>query len=354
MLEHRCYCVVKHSAPLQCLVQKVPEPKGAEVLIKMTAAGVCHSDIHLWEGVYDLGSGNKMTLSDRGIALPLTMGHEIAGEVVKAGPDAKGVKTGMSCVVHPWLGCGECATCRRDEENYCAVKTRSIGVFLPGGYAEYVLVPHERYCVDIGKLDPAEVAPLACSGVTTYSALKKLGDRIKSEPVVLMGAGGLGHMALAMLKAMGGKGAIVVDIDAGKREAALAAGALAVVDGAAKDAAQQIIKATNGGAHGVVDLVGAGSTLSLAVASATKGADIVVVGLYGGELKLPSVYFPLRALGIRGSYVGNLQELKELVALAQKGTLKPVKITRRKLPEANAALMDLKAGKVVGRAVLVP
>ena len=120
---------------LQRMENETPEPKGAEVLIKMTAAGVCHSDIHIWEGVYDLGSGNKMTLKDRGITLPLTMGHEIAGTVVKAGPDAN-VKPGTSVVVYPWLGCGECPTCKRGDENLCTVKTRSMGVFMAGGYAE--------------------------------------------------------------------------------------------------------------------------------------------------------------------------------------------------------------------------
>ena len=89
-MTHACYCVTKHNAPLERMDCPTPEPQGAEVLIRMTAAGVCHSDIHIWEGVYDLGSGNKMTLKDRGVALPLTMGHEISGEVVKAGPDAKG------------------------------------------------------------------------------------------------------------------------------------------------------------------------------------------------------------------------------------------------------------------------
>ena len=227
-------------------------------------------------------------------------------------------------------------------------------MFQPGGYAEFVLVPAARYCVELGKLDPAEAAPLACSGVTTYSALKKFGDKIKHEPVVIMGAGGLGHMALSVLKAMGGKGAIVVDIDAGKRAAAMDAGALSVIDGSANDAAQQIIAATGGGAACVLDLVGATTTIGLAIGSVRKGGDIVVVGLYGGELKLPAVYLPLRAMGLRGSYVGNLQDLKELVALAQKGTLKPIKVTRRKLSEANAAVHDLKAGKVVGRVVLVP
>lgn len=353
-MTHACYCVTEHNAPLQRMDCVTPEPKGAEVLVRMTAAGVCHSDIHIWEGVYDLGSGNKMTLKDRGVALPLTMGHEISGEVVKAGPDAKAVMTGMSCVVYPWLGCGECSTCKRGEENLCAVKTQSMGVFVPGGYAEYVLVPHERYCVGLGKLDPAESAPLACSGVTTYSALKKFGTKIKEEAVVVMGAGGLGHMALTVLRAMGGKGAIVVDIDEAKRKAAMEAGALAAIDGAASDASQQIIKATGGGACCVLDLVGSSSTINLAVSSIKKGGEIVLVGLYGGELKLPLVYFPLRGMGIRGSYVGSLPELKELVALAQKGTLKPIKVTRRKLQDASAALRDLKAGKVVGRIVLVP
>jgi len=353
-MTHACYCVTKHNQPLERIECPTPEPKGAEVLLRMTAAGVCHSDIHIWEGVYDLGSGNKMTLKDRGVTLPLTMGHEISGEVVKIGPDVKAVAPGMAAVVYPWLGCGECPTCRRGEENLCAVKTRSMGVFTPGGYAEYVLVPHERYCVDLGALDPAETAPLACSGVTTYSALKKFGAKIKGEPVVIMGAGGLGHMALRVLRAIGGQGAIVVDIDAGKRQAALEAGALAAIDGSAGDAAQQISKATGGGATSVLDLVGSGATINLGIAGLRKGGEIVVVGLYGGELKLPIVYLPLRGMGLRGSYVGSLPELKELVGLAQKGTLKPIKVTRQKLSEASAALSALKAGKVVGRVVLVP
>jgi D-arabinose 1-dehydrogenase-like Zn-dependent alcohol dehydrogenase len=353
-MTHACYCVTKHNAPLERMECPTPEPKGAEVLIRMTAAGVCHSDIHIWEGVYDLGGGNRMTLKDRGVTLPLTMGHEISGEVVKVGPDAKAIEPGANCVVYPWLGCGECATCRRGEENLCAVKARSMGVFMPGGYAEYVLVPHERYCIDLGRLDPAEAAPLACSGVTTYSALKKFGAKIKDEPVVIMGAGGLGHMALSVLQAIAGKGAIVVDIDAGKRQAAMAAGALAAIDGAAPDAAQQISKATGGGATSVLDLVGSTATLGLGVASLRKGGEVVVVGLYGGELKLPIVYLPLRGMGLRGSYVGSLPELKELVGLAQKGTLKPIKVTRQKLSQASAALGALKAGEVVGRIVLVP
>lgn len=352
-MTQRCYCVTAHNEPLKLFRQPIPEPTGTQVLVRITAAGVCHSDLHIWEGHYDLGGGNRITLKDRGIALPLTMGHEIAGEIVKAGPDAGGVRIGQPVVAFPWLGCGECPTCRRGDENLC-LKARSLGVFQSGGYQEYLLLPHPRYAVDITGLDPAEAAPLACSGVTTFSALKKFGPVLKEQPLVIMGGGGLGHMALAMVRAMGGHGAIVVDIDPAKREAALAAGAVGAIDGAAADAAQQLIAATGGGVRMVLDLVGAPSTVNLAIASATRGTEIVVVGLFGGELTIPIPFFPLRPLAIRGSYVGNLAELQELVAFAREGRLKPVTVTRRPLDEVNDALLALRAGKVVGRVVLTP
>ena len=352
MTAHRCYCVTAHNKPLELVTGPALEPKGREVLVRITGAGVCHSDIHIWEGMYDLGGGKKLELKDRGIKLPLTMGHEIAGEIIKAGPDAKTAKIGAKVVVYPWLGCGVCPTCQRGDENIC-LKGRSLGVFMAGGYASHVIVPDAKYCVDIGKLDAAEAAPLACSGVTTYSALKKFGTKIKDTEVVIIGAGGLGRMALSMLKAMGGKGAVIVDIDDAKREAALKAGALSVIDSGAADAAAQITKAT-GGALLFLDLVGSASTLNLAIAAATRGSEIVVVGLYGGEVTIPVPFFPLRPLAIRGSYVGNLAELHELVALAQSGKLALVPVTRRPLDDANAALMALRGGKVDGRIVLVP
>jgi propanol-preferring alcohol dehydrogenase len=352
-MSQRCYCLTSHHGPLEMREGPVPEPKDGEVLVRVTGAGVCHSDIHIWEGYYDLGGGKKIALKDRGIALPVTMGHEIAGEIVKAGPKAKGAKIGTTVVVYPWIGCGECGVCKAGEENIC-LKARSLGVFLPGGYARYVIVPDARYCIDIAGLDAAEAAPLACSGVTTYSALKKFGARIAHEPVVIVGGGGLGHMALKILAAMGGKGAIVVDIDKGKREAAVAAGAIKAIDGGAGDAAKQIVAATGGGPRMVLDLVGAASTVNLALAAATRGTEIVVVGLYGGEITVSVPLFPLRPIAIRGSYVGNLAELTEIVGLARSGKLKLVKVMRRPLDEANAALTDLKNGKVVGRVVLVP
>jgi D-arabinose 1-dehydrogenase-like Zn-dependent alcohol dehydrogenase len=353
MSTQRCYCLTNHHGALEMREGPIPVPKDGEVLVKVTGAGVCHSDLHIWEGFYDLGGGKKIELKDRGIALPMTLGHEIAGEIVKAGPHAKGVKIGASVVVYPWIGCGTCAVCKSGDENIC-LKARSLGVFTDGGYARYVIVPDAKYCIDIAGLDAPEAAPLACSGVTTYSAIKKFGSRIHHEPIVIMGAGGLGHMALKILSAMGGQGSIMVDIDKSKRDAAVAAGALKAIDGSAPDAAKQIIDATGGGARMILDLVGAASTVNLAIATATRGTEIVVVGLYGGEINVSVPLFPLRPLAIRGSYVGNLAELTEIVGLAKSGKLKLVPVQRRPLDEANAALMDLKDGKIIGRVVLVP
>lgn len=352
----RCYCVLHHGQDLALVEKTTPEPQGTEVLLKVKAAGVCHTDLHLWEGHYDMGGGKKLTLAERGIKPPLTLSHEIVGEVVALGPQAQAiaaVNLGQVTLVHPWIGCGECPACQRGEENIC-IKSQALGVVKPGGFAEYVLVPHPRYLLDIGSLEPSQAAPLACAGVTTYSALKKLGNRIETDPVVIIGAGGLGLMAIEVLKALGGRGAIVVDIDPVKREAALAAGAVQVIDARAADAVQQIQQATGGGARAVLDLVGATPTVGLAVASAARGGHIVICGLMGGDLTLALPVIPMRPLTIQGSYVGTLQELHELVDLVQRTGMKPIPVNTRPMAQANAAMQDLHHGRVVGRTVLVP
>ncbi len=348
-----CYCVINHGEPLERVEKPMPQPSGTEVLVRVRAAGVCHTDLHLWEGHYDMGGGKKLLLSERGIKPPLTLSHEVAGEVVCGGEAAGALSAGQRVLVHPWIGCGECAACQRGEENIC-VKPQALGVARPGGFAEYLIVPHPRYLVDITGLDEAEAAPLACAGVTTYSALKKFGKRIHEGPLVIIGAGGLGLMAIQVLKALGGQGAIVVDVDAAKRGAALAAGAIAAIDARATDAAQQIIQATGGGARAVLDLVGATPTVTLALAASARGGHIVVCGLMGGDITLSLPMIPMRPLTLQGSYVGTLEELRELVALVRQGGLRPIPVTRRPLCEANAALQDLHHGKVVGRTILVP
>jgi D-arabinose 1-dehydrogenase-like Zn-dependent alcohol dehydrogenase len=287
------------------------------------------------------------------VSLPFTMGHEIAGEVVSLGPQASGVAPGGKYLAFPWIGCGECPTCQSGHEHLC-LKPRFLGIFRPGGYGDHLLVPHPRYLVPLGDLTPAEAAPYACSGVTTFGALRKLGDLIERQPIVIIGAGGLGLMCLSLLHAMGGKGAVVLDINAAKRRAALEAGALAAVDGGAADAARQVAAAIGGPVMGVIDYVGASGTARLGFDLLAKGGKLVIVGLFGGELTLPLPPIPMRAVTIQGSYVGSLQELKDLMALVNRAKVAHIPITPRPQFEADAALQDLRAGKAVGRYVLVP
>jgi D-arabinose 1-dehydrogenase-like Zn-dependent alcohol dehydrogenase len=343
-----CVC----GEPLQCNEAPTPEPKGSEVLLKVLAAGVCHSDIHLADGWFDLGGGKRMSLQDRGMKLPVTLGHENVGEVIAVGPDAKGVKIGQKMLADPWIGCGKCPACLRNEDNLCTAM-RSLGVFSNGGYATHMMVPHPRYLFDIGDMAPERAAPLACSGVTTYGALKKVAT-LKSEPTVIIGAGGLGLMCLALHQKMGGHSAIVVDIDPAKRDAAKKAGAKAVVDGKAADAVDQIKALTNGGAWGVVDLVGSSQSARMGYDSLAKGGKYVIVGLYGGDITLSLPPIAMRALTIQGSYVGSVPEMAELMALIKRTGLPDVPVATRPLSQVNAAMDDLRAGKIVGRVVLQP
>jgi D-arabinose 1-dehydrogenase-like Zn-dependent alcohol dehydrogenase len=354
----KSYDVAECGAPLKLFERPTPQPTGSEVLLRVLAAGICHSDIHIWEGHYDLGGGKKLKLTERGVKLPLTMGHETVGEVVALGPDVPtsgtgGVKSGDKRLVFPWLGCGSCAVCRRGEEQLC-LAPRFLGVFRNGGYADHIMVPHARYLLGIGDLKPAEAAPYACSGLTAYGALKRIGPVLKDEPVVVIGAGGLGLMCLGLLKAMGGKGAIVVDTDPAKREAALKAGAVAAIDGAAPDALKQLSAAAPNGVWSVIDFVGATATAKLATDSLTKGGKLVIVGLFGGDITLPLPFIPMRAMTIQGSYVGSLAEAKELLELVKRTRPPAIPITTHPLDSADAMLQALRAGRVIGRAVLTP
>ena len=353
----KSFQVTDFNAPLKEVDAPTPQPSGTQVLIKVKAAGVCHSDLHIWEGGYDLGHGRKpLSLKDRGVSLPRTMGHETSGEVIAFGPDANAVagdlKIGDIALVYPWLGCGICETCLAGEENMC-LKPNSLGVYCDGGYADHMTVPHPKYLLNLKGLDPVTAAPYACSGVTTYSALKKV-EADLNTPIVIFGAGGLGLMALSLLKAMGGKGAIVVDIDARKREAAERAGALATVDGGAPDALEQLAKKAGGPIRAVIDLVGNAKTAQLGFDCLTKGGKLVIVGLFGGGATWALPLIPIKAITIQGSYVGNLRETRELLELVRAKKVAPIPVTPMPLARANEALVDLQKGKLVGRAVLTP
>ena len=348
----RAWAVVENGKPLQQIELPTPEPKGTEVLLEVTHCGVCHSDLHIWEGYYDIGGGQKMSQVDRGVTLPLAMGHEIVGRVVKLGPDAKGVKPGDIRIVFPWLGCGTCEKCRAEEDNMCVVAARSLGVYQNGGYGSHVVAPHPRHLVDPGTLDPAVAATYACSGITVYSAIKKAMPLPPNEAIVLVGAGGLGLNAVAVLKALKHQNIISVDVSADKRAAALKAGAHKAVDGSGEDVAKRIIEAAGGPVLAVIDLVNGTATARFAFGALRKGGKLIQVGLFGGELMLPLPIMAIRALTVQGSYVGNPKELRELVKLAQDGTLPALPVTTVPQSQANDALMRLRDGKVTGRLIL--
>ena len=228
------------------------------------------------------------------------------------------MKVGDLRIVFPWLGCGTCEKCLAEEDNMCLVP-RSLGVYANGGYGTHVIAPHPRHLVDPGTLDPAVAATYACSGITVYSAIRKAMPIPPDEAIVVVGAGGLGLNAIAVLCAMRHQNIVVVDISAEKREAALKAGAHKVVDGSGDGVTKRIIDAAGGPVLAVIDLVNGTQTARFAFDALRKGGKLVQVGLFGGELTLPLPLMAIRALTVQGSYVGNPKELRELVKLAQDG-----------------------------------
>jgi alcohol dehydrogenase, propanol-preferring len=338
---------------LQQQADELPAPSGAEVTVRVSHCGMCHSDLHVQAGGFDMGGGKLSSMEKAGARLPLTMGHEICGEVVETGPEAQGVTVGDRVVVYPWLGCGACATCRRGDEHLCPRASRSLGVQLPGGYADLVRVPHARYLVPIGRLEPARAATFACAGITALGAIRQLDELAADDHVAIIGCGGVGMMAVALYSALGRGRIVAIDPDPAKRAAALAHGASLAFDPQAPDAAKAIGKACAFNIAGALDFVGAEATSALAVNLVRRRGQVVIVGLFGGEFRLPLPAFALRSLRISGSYVGSLNDLHELVALAQRTELPQVPLDLRPLSQVNEALADLAGGRVVGRVVLL-
>jgi len=341
------YQIIEHGKPLQKVVFETPKPQGSEVLVRITRAGVCHSDLHIWDGYFDLGGGRRFYVKERGCIPPFTLGHEPFGVVEALGPRAKGVKVGQKKLVYPWIGCGKCAVCKAGQDNYCVSGTRFLGVNRPGAYSTHVLVPDPKYLVDATGIDEAYAATLACSGLTAYSAAAKLPPLGTQDRVAVLGCGGLGLIGISVLRAKGVKHIVGCDIDDAKLAAAAKQGAKQTVNTRAADAAQNLQ-----GIAAAIDFVGSPATAALGIGALRKGGRYVICGLYGGELVHPLPPIAQRAIAIVGSYVGNLQELKEVVALARKGKIKPAPVETRPADEANRALEDLKAGRVVGRVVL--
>ena len=344
------YQLTRFGGALERVESPPPEPAGTEVLLRTKTCGVCHSDLHLQDGFFDMGGGRRLDLS-KGRTLPLTLGHEIAGVAAALGPDAEGVDVGARYVAYPWIGCGACGTCESGQEHLCA-QPRALGVTRAGGFSDHVLVPHPRYLFDVGDLPLTLACTYACSGLTAFGAVRKVRARVDGRPLVIVGLGGVGFAALRLAQALTDASVIIVaDVDDATLEAGAEAGA-EVVDARAPDAARQIRRATGGGAAAAIDFVGSESSASLGLGVLATGGLLVVVGLFGGELRASLPLWPLRSLTVQGSYVGSLSEMRELMQLAGTGRAPAIPIEPRPFDRAQAALDDLRAGRAVGRIVL--
>jgi alcohol dehydrogenase/propanol-preferring alcohol dehydrogenase len=352
-MEMVSYQVEQFGQPLARVLRAVPQPAGTEVVLKVGSCGVCHSDVHLHDGFFDLGGGNRLEMA-RAVQPPRTLGHEIAGTVVALGPQAEGVQAGERRVAFPWIGCGTCALCAAGKEHLCPAG-RNLGVTRDGGFATHVVVPHPRYLVDYAPLPQEQACTYACSGLTAYSALKKIGSLAAGEALLVVGAGGVGLSGVRLARHLFEAANIVVaEVDAGKWDLARAAGANEVIDPNADGALRSLTKATGGGVAAAVDFVGAGASFAFGLGALRKEGRLVAVGLMGGATPIVPAMLSFKAVSIVGSYVGSLQELQELMAIARRGVLPALPVTPRPLEDATATLDELRAGHVRGRNVLRP
>ena len=336
--------LVKFDAPLCETIVETPKPVGKEVLVRIERCGLCHSDLHIQDGYADLGGGKRLDTT-RGMTLPFTLGHEIAGVVEEVGGEVSKQLIGAKKAVFPWIGCGQCRDCLNGDENLC-LKQRFLGVSIDGGFASHVLVPDAKYLLDYDPL------PVKCSGVTAYGALKRLVDRPRQRNLLLIGLGGVGMMGLSFAQAMFKQTISVADLNPAAREAALQNGAAVAYDPAEPEIARRIVKETDGGFDEIVDFAGNEKSMAFAVSVVARGGKIVVSGLMGGNFSLPMVQWIYKRMTIEGFMVGTLAEAHELMALARAGKIKPTPMKEEPMGDVQNWIDALRAGKVVGRIVL--
>ncbi|QMU70956.1 NAD(P)-dependent alcohol dehydrogenase [Streptacidiphilus sp. P02-A3a] len=324
-----------------------PEPGPGQVLLKVTAAGVCHSDIAVmsWPG------------ENFPYPLPLTLGHEGAGTVAALGAGVTGISLGESVAVYgPW-GCGNCVKCAQGKENYC-LRAAGLGIHppglgAPGAIAEYLVVDAARHLVPLGDLDPVASVPLTDAGLTPYHAIKRsLPKLVPGTSAVVIGSGGLGHVAIQLLRALTATRVIVLDVSEEKLELARRVGAHETVLSDA-GAAEKVRALTGGlGAEAVFDFVGAPPTTATAAAVVAVEGDVTLVGIGGGTLPVGFGSPPFE-VSVTAPYWGSRSELIEVLDLAREGFVE-VHVETYGLDDAPLAYERLHAGKVNGRAVILP
>ena len=346
----KAFQVVENGKPLEERELDTPTAAGKEVLLKTVACGVCHSDIHIHDGYFDLGAGLQLPSPLPG-GEPLTMGHEIFGEVIGIGEDVEGISIGERYVAYPWMGCDDCDLCHDDMTHYCA-NNSNLGIHVAGGYGDHVLVPDAKYLFNAADTPDSLAGSYACRGLTAYSALKKAGPYKKDNSLVIVSAGGLGILALKIAQAAYGINPIVVDIDDEKLGMASQLGASATINSSEDGAAEKLLELTEGGARSIVDFVGAEASVNFGYNLLARGGSYVIVGLFGGQICLP---LPLQALTekkLMGSYDGSLGDMTELMELVVAGKIDPVAVETRDVSEANETLQQMKDGKLLGLVAL--
>jgi D-arabinose 1-dehydrogenase-like Zn-dependent alcohol dehydrogenase len=350
LAQMRRQSLVKFDAPLCETIVETPKPQGREVLVRIERCGLCHSDLHIQDGYADLGGGKRLDTT-QGRALPLTMGHEIAGVVEEVGSDGSKNLIGTKKAVFPWIGCGVCRDCKNGDENLCA-RSRFLGVALDGGYATHVLVPDEKYLLDYEPLSVNMAATLMCSGVTAYGALKRLVERPRQRNLLLIGLGGVGMMGLSFAQAMFKQKISIADLNPAVRETALKNGASVAYDPTEDGIAKKILAETDGGFDGVVDFAGNEKSMQFAMSVLARGGKIVVSGLMGGGFSLPMVQWIYKRMTIEGFMTGTLEEAKELMTLARAGKIKEPPMREEPMSDTQKWFDQMRAGKIVGRVIL--
>ncbi|MBZ9668525.1 NAD(P)-dependent alcohol dehydrogenase [Mesorhizobium sp. ES1-3] len=316
-----------------------------EVIVRVGAAGLCRTDLHIIEGVW------KPTMDPEGTLLPYIMGHENAGWVEEVGSGVRSVKRGDGVICHPFRSCGICLNCRHGEDMYCD-NGQFPGLGMNGGFAEY-FITSERSLIKLNaNITPIEVAPLADAGITAYRAAKRAAKLLRpGSYCVLLGIGGLGHIALQSLHAISGCRIIAVDREPAARVLAKDLGADFVLDGG-PNVVEEVIQITGGGAHVVIDFVGELGVENICWKMVRKGGQLFVVG-YGGNINVPTAHLVIEEINIGGSLVGNFTELVELMELNADGKVK-MHYTEYNLASINTALDDFKNRRFTGRGVIVP
>ena len=342
--------LVEIGKPLQLKEVDIPKPKGTQVLIKVEAAGVCHSDVHMRQGRF----GNLRIVEDLGVKLPVTLGHEIAGRIKEIGDEVVGYSNGDLVVVNPWEGEGNCYYCRIGEDNLCDIPIW-LGINYDGAYAEYVIVPHHKYLFKLRRLNAVEASPLTCSGITTYRAVRKASLDPSKTLLVVGAGGGLGTMAVQIAKAVSGAIVIGVDVREEAVEAAKRAGADYVVNASTQDPLVEIRRVTEGkGVDAVIDLNNSEKTLAVYPKALAKQGKYVMVGLFGSDLHYHAPMITLSEVQFVGSLVGNQSDFLGIMKLAESGKVKPMITKTMRLEEANEAIDNLENFRAVGRQVLIP